>query len=229
LAAAIAAATNDVTTQVAASSTLAQALALAGDEPGARDRISEAVSTAEQLGNPAMIAAAYTVCGEALGYLGHSGESVAMFAKGLASVQEGGPQIMTHLRTAYVLESDESDEAIRLLLIALPDAREQLSGVNQLSPLVAAAKTLARSGQPALAATLMGTVHEHGGGSRLFGTPLDAQWRDRLVEQLRRAMGDEAVNEQLQRGAALTPDQALQLAFEAVRDLAVQTDSEPSA
>jgi predicted ATPase len=226
LAVAKAASVNDVTTQVAASSTLAQALALAGDELGAREQIAEAVSMADRLGNPAMIAAAYTVCGEALGYLGHSGEAVAMFAKGLASVQEGGPQIMTHLRTAYVLESDDWGEAVRLLLIALPDAREQLSGVNQLSPLVAAAKTLAHSGEPELAATLMGTVHHHGGGSRLFGTPLDAQWRDRLVEQLRRVMGDDAMDEQLQLGADLTPDQALQLAFDAVRELAKQPDSE---
>jgi predicted ATPase/class 3 adenylate cyclase len=220
---AIAAASNDLTTQVAATGTLAQALAFAGDEPGARGQITEAIAIAERLGNPTMTAAAYTVSGEALAYLGYSREAVAVFARGLAGAEASGPQITSHLRIAYVLESDDVGEAVRLLMLDLPVVREQLSGVNLLSSLFAAAKTLTQAGEPVLGATLLGTVHHHIGNSSrplLFGTPLDARWYDSLTKQLRTAMGDGPLDQEFQRGAALTPEQALQLAYDAVSHLA---------
>jgi predicted ATPase len=223
LAVSVAAAIQDLTTQVAATGTLAQALALAGEETEARGQIAEAIALAERLGSPTMTAAAYTVSGEALAYLGYSREAVAMFAKGLAGGEASGPQITSHLRIAYVLESDDIGEAVRLLMLDLPVVREQLSGVNLLSPLLAAAKTLAHAGQSALAANLLGTVQHHVGNwslPLLFGTPLDARWHDRLFERLRTTMGDSSLEQELRRGATLTPEQALQLAYEAVSHLA---------
>jgi predicted ATPase/class 3 adenylate cyclase len=226
---AIAVATNDVTTQVMAVGTLAQALALAGEEPEARARIAEVIALAEELGNPTMRTAAYTQAGEALTCLGFRSEAVALFEKGLDSAPASGPQIASHIRTKYILESDDPDVAIQLLLVDLPIATEQLSGVSQVLPLLAAAKTLAPT-DPSLAAELLGARALRLPPSRHPGTtsalfPRDAFWREaiwyeRLLAQLRDALSETVLEEGLRRGGQLTPEQALQLALDAVRRLA---------
>jgi hypothetical protein len=119
-----------------------------------------------------------------------------------------------------VLESDDVGEAVRLLRLVLPIAKEQLSGTNQLAPLLAAAKVPTQSGAPTLAATLLGAVRHHADDRRLLGSPLDTRWLDTSIEQLRTTIGDDAVDEELRHGATLTPEQAIQLAFDAVCHLA---------
>jgi predicted ATPase/class 3 adenylate cyclase len=215
---AIAAATNDLTAELTATGTLAEALALAGAEPEARTRIAEVIGLAEHLGSPTMTTAAYTLAGDALAYLGHAREAVTMYEKGLARVEASGPQITSRLRTKYILEGGDQSKAIQLLLVDLPVAKEQLSGVNQLLPLVAAAKVLADT-NPSLAAALLGTRANQHERSSLHDTWREAKFRDRLVEQLRHTLGDARLDEELQRGSQLTPEQALQLAVDALGEI----------
>ena len=142
-----------------------------------------------------------------------------MFAKRLGEAEASGPQITSHLRVKYILEDDDLDTAIRLLLVDIPVAKAQLSGSSQIAPLLAVAKIFADR-DPTLAAVLLGILGPQYLGSGIYHTPRERKWYDRLVEQLRGSMGEDALTEELQRGATLTPEQALQLAFDAVCRLA---------
>jgi predicted ATPase len=215
---AIAAATNDLTTQLGATGTLAEALALAGAEPEARTRIAEVIGLAEGLGSPTMTTAAYTLAGDALACLGYAREAVKMYEEGLARAESSGPLITSRLRTRYILEGGDQSKAIQLLLVDLPVAKQQLSGINQLFPLVAAAKVLADT-NPSLAAALLATPANPHERSNLFETWREAKFRDRLVEQLRHTLGDARLDEELRRGSQLTPEQALQLAVDALGEV----------
>ena len=215
----MAVATNDLTTEVTATGTLALALAWAGEETEARVQLAEGIRLAESLGNPTMIPAAYTQAGEALACLGYPHEAVAMFKKGLEETEAGGPQITSHLRVKYILEGDDLQEAVRLLLVDLPVAKERLSGTSQLAPLLAVAKTFAEQ-NPSLAAVMLGALGPDYLHSSIYGTPREVYWYERLVQEVRDSLGEAAFNEEVRRGGQLAPEQALQLALDAVRAVA---------
>jgi predicted ATPase len=208
----LAAARKDLTTQVIAGGALVVALATLGDEEAARRLIPKAIELAERLGNPTLTASCYLTSGEALALSGSPEEAIAMFDRGLAHADEGGPIMASGTRVLYSLQLDDPADAARVLRPVLPLVMDQLSGWYQLAPLVAAAKIAVRTGKDDLAARLLGTYgHQRDvvGGS---GYLSEGYWWEELVNELRTRLGRQAVDDELRRGAQLTLPQALQLA-----------------
>jgi predicted ATPase/class 3 adenylate cyclase len=216
---AAATAAGDVTTQVCAIAQLILALATLGNEPEIRRLTPEAVRLAERLGNPTISGAAYSSIGEALALLGHPGEAAEMFKNAFTLGEAVGPIVIVFNRSAYALVVDDPYEAARILCVAVPVARRQLSGFYQLESLVAAAKITAQMGQSALAARLLGAYKHHHADRRFHDNIIFERWYDRLIDQLTRTLGVTALDEELRRGDQMTPDQALQLALEAITDV----------
>jgi predicted ATPase len=211
----MAAARNDLTTQVVTAGVLVVALALLGDQEAARRLIPEAIELAERLGNPAITASCYITAGEAFALTGAPEQAIGMFGKGLTHADEGGPNTASGARVLYSLLLDDPAEAARMLRPALPLAREQLSGWYQLAPFVAAAKIAARTGKDELAARLLGTYLAQR-DLVSSGYLSEGYWSEQLVNELTARLGRAAVDDELRRGAGLTLAQALQLACELV-------------
>jgi tetratricopeptide (TPR) repeat protein len=215
-ASAIAAATDDLTAQASVSAMLVQALAWLGDEPGARRLIADAIELAERLGNPTITAACHLVIASALAFVGSRREAIAMLDTALPHADDVGPNVAGQMWVLWALLVDDPAEAARALRAAVRLAKDQLAGLYQLEPLVAAAKVAAQSGRDRLAARLLGTYDQQGDAMGRLHWVTGPFWREQLVEQLTQKLGSSAVNEELRQGAQLTPAQALQLVAELV-------------
>jgi len=212
----LAAAAGEVAVQVSATGQLVLALAALGEEAEARRHIPELIELAEGLGNPTMTATAGSNAASALALLSRHDEAVALFEQALAHVDAGGPIQACTTRTNYALEVDDPHEAASLLRVAIPIAKDQLGGSHQLWCLVAAAKLMAQTGRPELAAQFLGAYRRHWEQAGSRGTLFMSRWHDRLLDQLTDTIGPAALDIELGRGARLTVDHALQLALDAI-------------
>jgi predicted ATPase len=208
-----AAAGRDLTTQACAMGLLPLALAELGDEPEARRLIPEAIELAERLGNPTILGATYEEVALALVRIGAPHEAVAMFEQGLDHVDEAGPTTGCHYRALYALRVNDPLKAARLLGVAIPIAKEHLSGVHQAFPLLAAATLAAARGSERIAARLLGAFNRYGKGIAILNVGRETE---HLVSQLQDRLGATIVEDELGRGARLTIAHALQLAEDTV-------------
>lgn len=65
------------------------------------------------------------------------------------------------IRADYVFIADDLDQAARVLLKAIPIARDQVSGYHQLYPLIPAARLLTEAGRTQLAARILGAFRRN--------------------------------------------------------------------
>jgi len=213
---AMAAAASDRTVQVTVTGVLVDALAALGAESEARQAIAETIQLAEALDHPTITAAAYANCGVALALLACPQEAVALFERGLAHADAAGPAITIGLQVDYALEVEDPDRAASMLRVAIPIAKDQLRGSLQISCLLPVAKLMGQTEKPELACRFLGAYRRFAVGAAVSPNPLEARWYDRLVNQLTDTLGATAVDDELGRGAQLTVDQVMQLAFDAV-------------
>lgn len=157
----IASVTGDATTQAIATAQLANILALAGDESGARELMPEAIRLAEALGNPTIICSTRLVVGGSLSILGSVEEATAILRVALQHADAGGPITASDIRALYAFLVDDAEEAVRMLLPALPIARDRLSGFHQLPPLLCSAKVLTGLGKHEIAARVLRAYDRH--------------------------------------------------------------------
>jgi predicted ATPase/class 3 adenylate cyclase len=207
------AAAGDVTTQATAVAFLVHAVAFLGDAHEARRLIPEAIERAERLGNPTILASAYTTTGIALAQMGASQEAVVMFERGLAHADAGGPSVASGCRVQYALRVDDPRKAARIMRAAIPIARNHGAGVYQLLPLLGAAKVAARCGSERTATRLLGAIKQHGEWLGAWGA---YEEYERLVGQLTGLLGAATFEDELRLGAQLSIDQALQVAEDIV-------------
>jgi len=106
---------------------------------------------------------------------------------------------------------DNPREAARLLRPAIPIAREQLSGYQQATSLLAAAKIAVVAGQASTGARLLGAFAPDGTGKGLIGGWYFEEY-ERLVLRVRTRLGAAASGDELDAGAQLSVAQALRLA-----------------
>jgi predicted ATPase len=214
---AAAARTDDRSTQVMARYWLVYALGAVDAEPEMRSVIPQLIDLAETLGSPTLRAASYVVCGEALALLGRTREALAMFRTALADADRAGPRMAAGARLWCALEVDDPNEAAELLRQAIPIARNHLAGGSQLYSLVPTANYALETGNAAQAAQLVGAYQQHAG--QYGGVTPQPGWvrrSQRLREQLANTLDPEILNEELERGARLNADQALDLAYDIV-------------
>jgi hypothetical protein len=209
-----AAATGDLATEVGAMSQLALISALLGDAPEARRLFADAIERAERLGNPTIAAVAYGLAVYAFALIGTSDEVTTMFEQGLAHADVGGPLVaMTH-RVQFALITDDPHQAARVLLAALPIAKDQLSGYHQSFPLLAAAAIAAGRNNDLVAARLLGAWSHQGGFAGPANERMDAYGR--LLQRLTDRLGAATLEAELGRGAQLSIPNAFCLAEEVV-------------
>ena len=158
-------ANKDLTTQVFATGVLVLALAEVGDEPEARRLIPEAIGLAERLGNPSTLAHNYGQVAVALVRMGAPHEAATMWEHSLIHVDMAGPAMACVYRCSYALRVDDPPKAARILGVAIPIAKEQLSGFQQAHPLLAAATIAAATGRERIAARLLGAFNQYGKGT----------------------------------------------------------------
>ena len=148
-----------------------------------------------------------------------------MLDKALAHADAGGPIVANNTLVLYSLLLDNPTEAALVLRRAIPLAKDQLTGIYQLEPVIAAAKIAARTGKGEVAARLLGAYSHHGGGaSHHMGVALRTYWAfqsgrnqyRQLVDELAQTLGSAAFEEEFRHGAQLSPVQTLQLAAEVV-------------
>jgi predicted ATPase len=214
---AAAAAGGDLVTETTAMSGLALTCAILGDWAEARRLIPEAIERAERLGNPTISAVPYINAVLALARMGEMDEAAAMFDRGLAHADQGGPVVAMSIRVHYALIIDSPHEGAEVLCPAIAIARTELSGYHQSFPLLGAAAVVARAGSDRVAATLLGAWAAHGG----FLGALDAQGdaHGRFVAGLTQRLGTGEFEEEQRHGAELTMPHALQLAEAALEPL----------
>jgi len=205
---------GDLTTQVIATGVLVDAHGTLGDEPAARRHIATLIELAEALGNPTISGISYMQAGDSLAGLGHPDEAVSFFNRALDYSETAGPLVACSSRVAYALAVSAPADAARLLAVALPMARDQLAGVSQVEPLIAAAKIMAETGRPELAAEFLGTYTAvlPAGTQRLhtYG------WCEKLSATLADILGATVFGELVERGGQLAPELALERALELV-------------
>jgi predicted ATPase/class 3 adenylate cyclase len=206
-------ATGDVTTRAIASGGLVGSVAFLGDVHEARRLIPEAIERAERLGNPTILAAAYSQGCLALTRIGAPQEAAVMFERGLVHAEAGGPIIAATLRVLYALCVDDPHETARIFQAAIPIAREHLAGYQQSAPLLVAAKIAAGCGSERTAARLLGAFSHYGGFPGAPGAPEEYE---RLVSHLTDRLGAATFEDELGLGAQLSIRQALQLAEDIV-------------
>jgi predicted ATPase/DNA-binding SARP family transcriptional activator len=202
-------ANKDLTRQTFATGVLVLALAELGDEPEARRLIPEATGLAERLGDPSMLAITYEQVAVALVRMGAPHEAVTMWERGLIHVDMAGPTMACGYRCSYALKVDDPRRAARILGVAIPIAKEQLSGFQQAHPLLAAAAIAAATGRERIAARLLGAFNQHGKGTGFVNVSRD---NENLASWLHDRLGAAVVEAELARGARLAIAQALQLA-----------------
>ncbi len=206
-------ANKDLTRQAFATGVLVLAVAELGDEPEARRLIPDAIGLAERLGDPSMLAITYDQVALALVRMGAPHEAVTMWEHGLVHVDVAGPIMACGYRCSYALKVDDPRTAARILGVAIPIAKEQLSGFQQAHPLLAAAAIAASTGQERIAARLLGAFNQYGKGTGFVNVSRD---NEHLASRLGDRLGAVIVEVELARGARLTIAQALQLAEDTI-------------
>jgi hypothetical protein len=202
-------ANKDLTSQAFATGLLVAALAEIGDQPGARRLIPEAIGLAERLGNPSILSHCYGNVAVALAYMGAPHEAATMWEHDLIHIDRAGPNMACGWRCACALTVDDPPTAARLLAVAIPIAKEHLSGFQQAQPLLASASVATATGQERIAARLLGAFTQHGQG---MGYVNLSRHNEHLGSQLHDRLDAAVVEDELARGARLTIAQALQLA-----------------
>ena len=206
-------ANKDLTTQVFATGALVLALAEVGDEPEARRLIPEAIGLAERLGNPSTLAHNYGQVAVALVRMGAPHEAATMWEHSLIHVDMAGPAMACVYRCSYALRVDDPPKAARILGVAIPIAKEHLSGFQQAHPLLAAATIAAATGRERIAARLLGAFNQYGKWTPFVN---ESRENEHLASQLHDRLGAAIVEDELARGARLTIAQALQLAEDTI-------------
>ena len=204
---------NDLTRQTFPTAVLVLALAELGDEPEARRLIPEAIRLAERLGDPSMLAITYDQVAVALVRLGAPHEAVTVWEHGLIHVDMAGPIMACGYRCSWALKVDDPCEAARILAVAIPIAKEQLSGFQQAHPLLAAAAIAVATGRERIAARLLGAFNRYGRGTGFVNASRD---NEHLASRLHERLDAVVVEHELARGAELTIAQALQLAEDTI-------------
>ena len=204
-------AAGDVTTQINAMGALVTTLGVLGSESEAQRNIAELVDLADGLGNPTITASSYMCCARALDLLGHHDEAIIMYERGLVYADTGGPITASHLRAEYSLKIEDPAKAAALVRGALPIAKEQLGGYQQLLCLVPAAKVVAQTGSPELAARLLGCYLSHNEWRRDYRSM--STRGEQVLEELDETVGSDVVEDEMALGAQLSVDQAYQLAI----------------
>jgi predicted ATPase/class 3 adenylate cyclase len=218
------------TMHATAAGTMVRCLALLGERAEALELIPTVIDIAEDLANPAITGSTYSVLAEALLVLELPTEATVMITRGFVHVDAGGPITSCITRVMYALVADDPATATEMLRHAIPIARHQLSGYFQFGPLVGAADLMFRAGRNHLAARLFGAYQhntQHAGESWSV-----YDWHQkRILDQLAKLMSPSALEEELDRGAQLDPDQALDLAEAALASLvsAQQAAPEPES
>ena len=210
-------ANKDLTTQVFATGALVLALAEVGDEPEARRLIPEAIGLAERLGNPSTLAHNYGQVAVALVRMGAPHEAATMWEHSLIHVDMAGPAMACVYRCSYTLRVDDPPKAARILGVAIPIAKEHLSGFQQAHPLLAAATIAAATGRERIAARLLGAFNQYGKWTPFVN---ESRENEHLASQLHDRLGAAIVEDELARGARLTIAQALQLAEDTIDAMA---------
>ena len=104
-------------------------------------------------------------------------------------------------------------KAARILGVAIPIAKEHLSGFQQAHPLLAAATIAAATGRERIAARLLGAFNQYGKWTPFVN---ESRENEHLASQLHDRLGAAIVEDELARGARLTIAQALQLAEDTI-------------
>ena len=216
-------ANKDLTTQVFATGALVLALAEVGDEPEARRLIPEAIGLAERLGNPSTLAHNYGQVAVALVRMGAPHEAATMWEHSLIHVDMAGPAMACVYRCSYALRVDDPGKAARILGVAIPIAKEHLSGFQQAHPLLAAATIAAATGRERIAARLLGAFNQYGKWTPFVN---ESRENEHLASQLHDRLGAAIVEDELARGARLTIAQALQLAEDTIVAMTETRDGE---
>jgi tetratricopeptide (TPR) repeat protein len=207
-------ANKNLTAETLATGVLVTALAELGDGPEARRLIPEAIGLAERLGDPTTLVTNYAQVAEALVRMGAPHEAATMWEGGLLHVDRAGPNLACIYRCSYALKVDDPTKAARILGVAIPIAKEHLSGFHQAQPLLAAAPVAAATGRERIAAQLLGAFNQYGGKWTPFVNV--SRENDHLASQLRDRLGPAIVEDELARGAQFTIAQALQLAEDTI-------------
>jgi hypothetical protein len=174
------------------------------------------IELAEGLGNPTITAASYLTIADAFIVLDSRADALVMLEQALVHAGAAGQIMAVDARALYSLLLDDPREAARMIRVAIPVARDQLSGYHQLQPLMAAARILARSGQVQLAAQFLGTYKQQSDRPSSQGTVYAGRWYQPLIDQLTRDLGPAALDDAMRDGAQLSVSRALQLADEAI-------------
>jgi predicted ATPase len=208
-----AAATKDLTTHALAMTLLVQVAAFGGDIAEARRLLGEAVSLAERLGNPTILAVAYGHSATALARTGALDEARPMFERAVEHADAGGPIVAITYRCMYALQVDDPRESARIIQSAVPVAREHLRGFHQCVPLLVAAKIAARSGSDRTAAKLLSAFNQGGRGLVVLG---EREEYERLVVEVSARLGAPAFEDEFRVGAELSVEGAFRVAEEVI-------------
>jgi hypothetical protein len=145
--------------------------------------------------------------------MGAPHEAATMWEQDLIYLDRAGPNMACSCRCAYALTVDDPPTAVRLLEVAIPIAKEHLSGFQQAQPLLATASVAAATGRERVAARLLGAFNQYGQGAGFVNVARENQ---HLSSRLQIHLGAPIVQDELARGARLTIAQALQLADDTI-------------
>jgi tetratricopeptide (TPR) repeat protein len=199
--------------EVMANGMLALVRAELGEEAEARRLVADAIDLAERLGEPTILAATYDTVAAALARIGSTPEAITVWEQGLVHLDAAGPILACVYRSSYALRLNDPREAARVLGVAIPIAKDQLSGLHQAQPLLPAATIAAAIGRERIAAQLLGAFNHYGAG---MATLTVGQASEHLASRLQERLGVATVDDESARGAGLTIADALQLAEETV-------------
>jgi hypothetical protein len=146
--------------------------------------------------------------------MGASHEAATMWEHGLIHVDKAGPNLACIYRCSYALTVDDIPQAARILGVAIPIAKEHISGFHQAQPLLAVAPIAAATGRERVAARLLGAFNRYGSKWTAFVNV--SRENEYLAGQLHDRLGAAIVEDELARGAQLTIAQALQLAEDTI-------------
>jgi predicted ATPase len=184
-----------------------------GEEAEARRLVTDAIGLAERLGEPTILAVTYDTVAAALARMGSVIEAMTMWEQGLVYLDAAGPILACVYRSSYALRLNDPHEAARILRVAIPIAKDQLSGLHQAQPLLPAATIAAATGRQRVAAQLLGAFNHYGAGMATLRVGRESE---HLARRLQERLGVAMAEDELARGARLTIAHALQLAEDTV-------------
>jgi tetratricopeptide (TPR) repeat protein len=184
-----------------------------GEEAEARRLVTDAIGLAERLGEPTILAVTYDTAAAALARIGSATEAMTMWEQGLVHLEEAGPILACVYRSSYALRVNDPHEAARILGVAIPIAKDQLSGRHQAQPLLPAAAIAAATGRQRIAAQLLSAFNHYGAGMATLRVGRESE---HLASRLQERLGVAIVEDEFGRGARLTIAHALQLAEDTV-------------